>query len=106
MINPKTGLPSVFDTFEMSSNNVNFTDVYIETTDQTASDLSIKSYNRDYQYTDKAWRSSLPISSTGRLVDYFLKARFVKKNWTTVPTTVATSVKVLNFIKTFFRISK
>jgi len=106
VVNPKSTEPSVFDNFIMSSNNVNFTDVTVETTDQTASDLSITLSNRDYQYTDKAWRSSLPISATGRMVDYFLKATFTKKNWTTDPTTVATSVKILNFIKTIFRISK
>lgn len=106
VVNPKIAEPSVFDNFIMSSNDVNFTDVTVETTDQSASDLDIAPSNRDYQYTDKAWKSSLPISTTGRMVDYFLKARFVKKNWTTNPTSLTGSVKILNFIKTIFRIAK
>lgn len=106
VVNPKIAKPSVFDNFIMSSNDVNFTDVTVETTDQSASDLDIAPSNRDYQYTDKAWKSSLPISTTGRMVDYFLKARFVKKNWTTNPTSLTGSVKILNFIKTIFRIAK
>ena len=106
VVNPKTSEPVVFDNIVQSSNDVNFTDVEVSTSDQTASDLSIASYDRNYQYTDKSWRSSVPLSSTGRLVDFYMKIVFTKKNWTTVPTTLVRNVKVISFIKTLFRLSK
>lgn len=106
VVNPKTSEPVVFDNIIQSSNNVNFTDIYVETSDQTASDLSIEASNRDYQYTDKSWRSSVPISTSGRMVDFYMKVRAVKKNWTANPSTLVKDVKIVAFIKTLFRLSK
>jgi hypothetical protein len=87
---------------EQEGNNVNFTDLYIEAGTQTASDLSIPASSRFYRAIWSKITSTLPLSSTGRVVNDYLLVRWVKKNWTTNRAVMNGSVKILRYIRSFF----
>lgn len=106
VVNPKVGQPFVVDNLFHAGNNAPITDLYADNTNQTGSDLSIATTNRNYQYQDGMWSNNLPISSTGRFYDQWLKIKFVKKNWATTPITLAGAVKIINFVKAMFRAIK
>ena len=46
--------------------------------------------------------SNLPLSTTGRITNSYLKIRMVKKNWTTNPTTLTGLPKVFQYLKSYF----
>ncbi len=102
VVNPRTQNPFAVLNIEQLGNNVYPTDVYTDAGSQTASDLSIKSWDKNFRYIIDRLCHSLPLSSTGRIVNRYLKIRIVKKNWTTDPTTVTGVTKVLNSVRSFF----
>jgi hypothetical protein len=109
IVNPKSGRPFSVDTIAQQDYNVNFTDIYYSNTNQTGADNSITGTNRDYQYVDGELWGSVPNANgsygkSGRFTDLWLQVRMVKKNWTTVPTTVTTSVKILGYLKSLWRL--
>jgi hypothetical protein len=80
----------------------NWTDLVATTDDQTASDINIPTTSRNYRWIDKAWFSSLPLPSNGRLTDYYVKLNFSYKNYVTNPTVAKNIQKVSQWLKTFF----
>lgn len=87
--------------------NVRYTDITISAGNQTASDTSITTTNRFLRFVFNVMRYTLPLSSTGRIVNTYLLANVKKKNWTgSAPTTVSTSVKILSSVKSFFNFKK
>ncbi len=84
--------------------NVNYTTIQTEATNQSAQDVNIRSTDRNYRFDYRQIKSNLPLStSIGRLVDFFLKITFTKKNYTTNPTVLTTSVKILEKVRSMFR---
>ena len=109
IVNPPMSGEESFEVQSMSQNgpyNINCTDVYIEADSQTASDVSISSTNRNYRFIWNKIVSSLPLSTTGRIVNRYLKISLRKKNWTTSPTTVSTGVKILRSLSSIFNTKK
>lgn len=109
IINPKMSAEESFEVQNISQNgplNVNYTDIYIEADNQTASDLNISSTNRNYRFIWNKIVSNLPLSTTGRIMNRYLKISFRKKNYTTNPTVVTTSVKILRSISSIFNTKK
>jgi len=102
VVNPKTENPFAVLNIEQEGNNINFTDIYTSAATQSASDTSITSTNRWYRVIWDKICSSLPLSSSGRIVDSYLLVRWVKKNWTTDRRTLTGSVKILRNVKSFF----
>jgi len=102
VVNPKTENPFAVLRIEQEGNNINFTDIYTSAATQSASDTSITSTNRWYRVIWDKICSSLPLSSSGRIVDSYLLVRWVKKNWTTDRRTLTGSVKILRNVKSFF----
>ncbi len=80
----------------------NWTSLTATTTDQTASDLNIPTTSRNYRYIDKAWFSSLPLPTNGRLTDYYVKLSFTFKNYVTDPRTAKNVQRVLQWLQTMF----
>jgi hypothetical protein len=101
VINPKLENPFIVNNIEQEGNTVNFTDIYTDAGGVTASDLSITSTDRNYRAIYDKITSSLPISSTGRITNSYLKVRWVKKNWTTDPTVLVGLVKILRYVRSF-----
>lgn len=87
---------------EQEGNNVNFTDITISTESQTASDTSISPTSRFYRVIWDKICSNFPFSSTGRITNSYLVARYTKKNWDTDPRVVSRGVKILRSITSFF----
>lgn len=102
VINPKTENPFTVNNIEQEGNTVNFTDIYTDAEGITASDLSITSTDRNYRTIYDKITSSLPLSTTGRITNSYLKVRWVKKNWTSDRTVFTNSVKILRYIRSFF----
>lgn len=102
VVNPKTENPFAVLNIEQEGNNINFTDIYTSSATQSASDTSITSTNRWYKVIWDKICSSLPLSTSGRIVDSYLIVRWVKKNWTTDRRTLTGSVKILRYVKSFF----
>lgn len=103
VVNPKAPNPFSVLYAEQEGNSVNFTDIYTSGDRQSASDLNIKSWNRNYKVIYDKVTHNLPFSdTTGRITDSYLLIRFVKKNWTTNPTVVTTNVKIFRWLKSFF----
>jgi len=106
VVNPKTAEPFSVTNIEQHGNNVLPTTVTITAESQTASDADIPSTTNFYRYIYDKICSNLPLSSTGRITNSYLKIKLVKKNWTTDPTTVTTSVKILQFVKSIFTLKR
>jgi hypothetical protein len=103
IVNPKTENAFSVLNMEQKGNNVNVTDVYTDAESQSASDLNISPSNRRYRWIFDRWASNLPLdNSTGRITNSYLRIKMIKKNWTTNPTVLTGSVKILQYIKTFF----
>jgi len=88
-------------------NNVNYTDVYVSADNQSGSDTTIASTNRNYRFIRDRIVSNIPHSTAsgyeGRINNRYLLISFVKKNWTGVaPTVVSTSVKILRSLTSYF----
>lgn len=104
VVNPKTEQAFSVDNQLQVGNTVNFNQFYYETETKSASDVNVKSWNRNYELVDEGWNNNLPISTTGKLSGFYNLVRLVKKNWTTVPTTVTTSQKILQKVKSFLKL--
>lgn len=109
IINPVKFQDQSFNVFaieQMTPFNVNYTDIYIEAGNQSAADNNITSTNRNYRFIWDKICSNLPVSSTGRIVNRYLQVRFYKKNYTTDPRVLTTSVKILQSVKSFFNFKR
>lgn len=103
VVNPKTANAFSALNIEQKGNNVNYTDIYTDADGVTAADNAIAASNRYYRYIWDKICSNLPLSLiSGRITNSYLKIRMVKKNWSTNPTTLTGSVKILQYIKTYF----
>jgi hypothetical protein len=102
IVNPKKDMAMTFQNAQIKSTGPNYTDIYFSTDNQTSQDVSISATNRNYRLIDKSWFSNFPLPSNGRLTDYYLKVKFVFKNYVTVPTTAKNVQKVVQWIKTMF----
>lgn len=103
IVNPKTANPFNVQNMEQVGNNAFPTAVYIEAGSQTASDTSIRTTSNFYKYIWDRICSNLPLSSTGRIVNNYLKVKLVKQNWTTPsPTVVTGTTKILQMVVSFF----
>lgn len=104
VVNPKTENPFNVLNTEQHGNRVNITSLYTEADSQTAQDTGITSLSKYYRIIYDAICSSLPLTSTGtRITARYLLMKFVKKNWTTIPYTVSTSTRILQFAKSIFQ---
>jgi len=103
VVNPKTKNPFNVTHGEQKGNNVNITSLTTDSEYQSAADTSISATSKFYKWIYDRITFSYPLSSTGRVADSFLKVKFTKKNWTTSPTTITTSVKLLQYVKSFFQ---
>lgn len=102
VVNPKTPNPFSVLNIEQKGNNINYTDIYTEAESITAADNSITTTNRFYKWIYDKIVSNLPLSTTGRITNSYLKIRMVKKNWTTNPTTLTGLPKVFQYLKSYF----
>lgn len=81
----------------------NATSVYFSAENQSSSDLNISSTNRNYRFIDGAWFFSVALDRLrGRITDYYVKVKFVHKNYVTNPTVSKNTQRVTQWIKTFF----
>ena len=110
IVNPKLEDDSAIEVQNITQNSTssqNYTDIYYSNTNQTASDLNITNTNRNFRFIFDKITSSIGISSTGRLIDRFMKISFRKKNWTgSAPTTVVTSTKTLRSVMSWFTLKR
>lgn len=105
VVNPKVPQAFAIDNQLQVGNTTNFNEFYYETETKSASDVGVKSWNRNYQLIDEGWNNNLPISSTGKLSGFYVMVKYVKMNWN--PTNIlllATNVKVLQRVKSFFKL--
>jgi len=104
VVNPKVPQAFAIDNQLQVGNTVNFNQFYYQTETKSASDTNVKSWNRNYELIDEGWNNNLPISKTGKLSGFYNLVKYVKKNWTTVPTTLTTQVKILQRVRSFFKL--
>lgn len=102
IVNPKVEGGVSFLKIQQKSNDNNYDSIYCSTDNQTASDVNIRSTDRNYRYIDKSWFSSLPLPSNGRLTDHYVKIKFVLKNYITNPTIAKNKNKIFQFLQTWF----
>jgi len=102
VVNPKTDWPFSADTQLLIGNEVPFTSYYFENETQSASDVNVKSWKRDYELTDSGWFNNVPFGRKGKLTGMYIKAKYVKTNWTANPKTLSNSVvKILQKVKSY-----
>jgi len=103
VVNPKSNNPFSVLNMEQIGNNVNVTQVTVETDGFLGEDLDITSTNRNYKVIYNAITSSIPLNENGvRSTDMYLLIKFKKKNWSSVPYTVDSQVKILSMLKSIF----
>jgi hypothetical protein len=103
VVNAKTDMAVTAQNIQVKTIGPNATSVYCDTDNQSSSDLNISSTNRNYRFIDGAWFSSLPLDKLrGRLTDYYVKIKFVHKNYLTNPTVSKNTQKVTQWLKTMF----
>lgn len=107
VINPPTRDPFTVISIEQEGNAVNITDILFECETEgvakTATDTSIRSTDSNYRTTWDSIISNTPLyQGVARLVGRAHKVTMTKKNWTTDPTVVARSVKILRKVKSIF----
>jgi hypothetical protein len=102
VVNAKSDMAVSAQNIQFKTIGPNWTDLVATTDDQTASDINIPTTSRNYRWIDKAWFSSLPLPSNGRLTDYYVKLNFSYKNYVTNPTVAKNIQKVSQWLKTFF----
>jgi len=101
VVNPQTRYPFNVQCLEQDSNGTYDTNVIIEYSENTASDLNIRSTDKNYRYIDGKLCHNLPYSDTGRIVGDYLEIWLFKKNWT-IPTTMNGTLKVLKSVLSKF----
>lgn len=102
IVNPQSPNPFSVLRIEQGGNLVNVTEISTSGDVQSAIDSNISSWNRFYRKIYDRICSSLPLSSTGRIVDKYLKIRLYKKNWTTNPTVLTGSTRIFTWLKSYF----
>ena len=94
----------VWDNVEWRTSKEFFDTLQADTVDQSASDLLLTT-NKNYQYRNKMWIGSLPLTTTGRLVDNKLKLSLTKSNRVNGSPVVSSNEKVvLHTAKTVYRL--
>jgi hypothetical protein len=106
IVNPKSDFVMSYQNAQVKGMGPNFTDVYCYTDDQTASDINIPSTSIHYRWIDKAWFFNFPLSSRGRLTDYYLRVKNVFRGYETNPTTSKNINKVVQWFKSFFIVKR
>jgi len=101
IVNPQTRYPFNVQCIEQDSNGVYDTNVTTECADKTASDLNIRSTDKNYRYINGKLCHNLPNSDEGRIVGDYLQITLFKKNWTT-PTVMTGNVKTLKSVLSKF----
>lgn len=93
------------DNIEVAGNDTRLTDVYIENRNESASDTTIRTTNRNYRYFDGSWWFNLPLTSKRiRLADHYLQVKLQIKNYTgTSITSALNTVKRIMYVKNFLR---
>ncbi len=102
VVNAKSDMAVTPQNIQFKTMGPNWTDLVATTDDQTASDINIPTTSRNYRWIDKAWFSSLPLPSNGRLTDYYVKLNFSYKNYVTDPRVAKNVQKVSQWLKTMF----
>jgi hypothetical protein len=103
VVNFKTDMAVTPQNMQVKTIGPNSTSVYFDTENQSASDLNISTTNRNYRFIDGAWFFSVALDSLrGRLTDYYVRVKFIHKNYVTNPTTAKNIQKVSQWLKTFF----
>lgn len=102
VVNAKSDMAVTPQNIQVKAIGPNATSIYCSTDNQSSSDVNIPSTSRNYRFIDGAWFSSLPLPTNGRLTDYYVKIKFVFKNYVSNPTTAKNTQKVTQWIKTFF----
>lgn len=102
VVNAKSDMAVSAQNIQFKTIGPNWTDLVATTDDQTASDINIPTTSRNYRFIDKAWFSSLPLPTNGRLTDYYVKLNFSYKNYLTNPTVAKNIQKVSQWLKTMF----
>jgi len=93
----------VFDNIEWRASKEFFDTLFAETTDQAAMDSDITNDRKNYEYRNKMWMGSLPVSLSGRLVDTKLQVTLLKQNQAGLPTISKNEQVVLFTSKCTFR---
>jgi hypothetical protein len=101
-INPQTRNPFTIMSMQQKGNNVMITDVLVETDNDSGHDANIRSTDRNYETVWDGINSNMPLGEYGRLVGSYHKVTLTKKNWTTNPTVLVRSVKILRKVISFF----
>ena len=93
---------------QITPTNVNYTSVQVDgNNSQTALDSGITATNRNYRYVfDKIMFNYPRKSNGGRIFSNYLSVTFTKKNWSTNPTVVSTTVKILQKLISTFTLHK
>jgi len=103
VVNFKTDMAVTPQNIQVKTIGANATSIYFDTTSQSASDFDISSTNRNYRFIDESWFSSVALDRLkGRLTDYYVKIKFVHKNYVTNPTVAKNTQRVVQWLKTFF----
>lgn len=93
------------DNLEVAGNDTNFTDVYVENGEGSASDENIGVGNRNYKYYDGGWKFNIPLKNKRqRLVDHYLQIKMRVKNYVgDAVTTSLNEVKRIFLVKSSYR---
>jgi len=103
IVNAKTDVALTPQNMQVKAVGANATSVYFSADTQSASDLNISSTNRNYRFIDGAWFFSVALDRLrGRITDYYVKVKFVHKNYVTDPTVSKNTQRVTQWLKTFF----
>jgi hypothetical protein len=108
IVNPKTSESFFVAAIEQHGPyNVNCTSIQTDAFNQSAADNDITGTDTNYRFNYDKINSNLPLTSLGaRIINRFLRIKLIKKNWTTDPRTVATSVKILEKVKSLFYLKR
>lgn len=105
--NPEADAEKGFDYIEMYGNDTRITDVYYETSKQTASDTNIGTKDKNFEYIDNSWWFNVALKNgKERLVDHYMKIKVRVKNYLTDPTVSLNVKKRIVYLKTFYRRKK
>jgi len=103
VVNAKTDVALTPQNMQVKAIGPNATSVYFSADNQSSSDLNISSTNRNYRFIDGAWFFSVALDRLrGRITDYYVKVKFVHKNYVTNPTVSKNTQRVTQWLKTFF----
>jgi len=103
VVNAKTDVSVTPQNMQVKSIGPNATSVYFSSDNQSSSDLNISSTNRNYRLIDGSWFFSVALDKVnGRITDYYVRVKFIHKNYVTNPTISKNIQKVTQWLKTIF----